>query len=564
MKKCKGIWLLIPVFLFFFIETTGYCKDMASKKKPHLVPRITSRINIDGILEEKAWEDALVLELNYEIDPGENIKPPVKTEVLLAYDSDHFYAAFKVYDPEPAKIRANFTDRDNIWNDDYVGIMLDTFNDSWRSYSLSCNPYGIQADEIITTTGYVAWDGIWKSAGKITETGYVVEMAVPFSSLRFQAKKKDQVWGIDAMRVYPRSLTHHIGFVPRDRSNSCYICQFDKIIGFKVAKTGINLELDPTFSTVLTQERESFPGGKFVKTNSDVNPGLTVRWSFTNNLTLGAAINPDFSQVEADAAQLDINTQFVLYYPEKRPFFLEGASIFDSPLNMVYTRTVADPDWGVKLTGKEGGHAIGFFSARDTVTNLIFPTSQGSYSTSLDMKNFSTVLRYRRDVGKSSNLGVTFTDREGDDYFNRVVGIDGDIRFTKSDRILFQYIGSQTRYPQQVVDQYGQPGENSPAVPLIFFTAMIPGMFLFMAVTRTYPPVSVPMSASSDRPISLCTAAAAAAPGIRTRGIGIRGSNSTPAMSIKQITTKISWINFFMQTSPTGGSLTRASPWKPG
>jgi hypothetical protein len=177
-------------------------------------------------------------------------------------------------------------------------------------------------------------------------------------------------------------------------------------------------------------------------------------------LTLGAAINPDFSQVEADAAQLDINTQFVLYYPEKRPFFLEGASIFDSPLNMVYTRTVADPDWGVKLTGKEGGHAIGFFSARDTVTNLIFPTSQGSYSTSLDMKNFSTVLRYRRDVGKSSNLGVTFTDREGDDYFNRVVGIDGDIRFTKSDRILFQYIGSQTRYPQQVVDQYGQPGEK--------------------------------------------------------------------------------------------------------
>jgi len=460
MKKLKRLWLVIPVFLFFILETAVFSKEIAAKTEPHRVPRIVSKIKVDGIMEEKAWENALVLALNYEVDPGENIKPPVKTEIYLAYDSDGFYVAFKVFDPEPAKIRANLTDRDNIWNDDYVGILLDTFNDSRQAYSLYCNPYGVQADEIITAQDYVAWDGIWKSAGKISTTGYIVEMAIPFSSLRYQAKKEDQVWGIDAMRVYPRGLTHHISLMPRDRGNSCYICQFGKIVGFKVVKTGINLELDPTLTAVLTQERESFPDGKFVKSNSDVEPGLTATWGFTNNLTLGATINPDFSQVEADAAQMDINTQYVLYYPEKRPFFLEGAGIFDSPFDIVYTRTVTDPDWGIKLTGKEGSHSIGFFSVRDTITNLIFPTSQGSYSTSLDMSHISTALRYRYDVGKSSTMGVTFTDREGDDYFNRVAGIDGDIRFTKSDRILFQFVGSHTRYPQQVIDNYDQPDDK--------------------------------------------------------------------------------------------------------
>jgi hypothetical protein len=469
MKKFKGIWLLVSAVLFFFIEAAGFSKDIAAQKKPYHVPRITSKINIDGIVEEKAWEDALVLELNYEVDPGENIKPPVKTEVLLAYDSDGFYVAFKAYDPEPAKIRANFTDRDNIYNDDYVGILLDTFNDSRRAYSLYCNPYGIQAEEIVTPTDYIEWDGIWKSAGKITDTGFVVEMAIPFSSLRFQAKKEDQIWGIDAMRVYPRGLTHHLAFVPRDRSNTCYICQFDKIIGFKVAKTGLNLELDPTLSMVLTQERESFPHGKFVKKNSDLDPGLTTRWSFTPNLSLGATINPDFSQVEADAAQLDINTQFVLYYPEKRPFFLEGANIFSTPLDVVYTRTIADPDWGIKLTGKEGKHALGFFFTRDTVTNLIFPSSQGSNGTSLDLKNFSTVLRYSLDLGKSSTLGVVITDREGEEYLNRVAGIDGDLRFTKSDQLLFQMVGSQTHYPQEVVKEWYQPGEKFTGGALDFY-----------------------------------------------------------------------------------------------
>ncbi len=462
MKKIKAVssCLSIAVFLFSGFLVHGSSAEGSFKKVPHRVPGVTAKVRIDGILNEEVWQEALVLKLDYEVEPGENIEPPVKSEVLLAYGPGHLYVAFRAYDPYPQAIRARFTDRDHIWEDDYVGIILDTFNDSRRSYDFYCNPYGIQADQIQGMIGkaQTEWDAIWDSAGRINEEGYVVEMAIPFSSLRFQRKgeEHDQVWGIDAVRSYPRNLSHLIGLFPRDRSNNCYMCQADKIVGFKGARPGKRLELDPTLSTIYTQERESFPEGKFVKKTGRVEPGLTARWGFTSNLTLSTALNPDFSHVEADAAQLDINTQFALFYQEKRPFFLEDASIFKSRFIPVHTRTIADPDWGVKVTGKEGANAIGFFSVQDHVTNLLFPGPQGSQSTSLGMNNLSSVLRYRRDIGKASNLGVVVTDRQGEDYFNRLAGIDGDLRITKRDRIMFQFIGTQTRYPAQVADDFNQ------------------------------------------------------------------------------------------------------------
>lgn len=460
MKKVCKVWSILIITLFLIIVFS--VPNLGEEKKPYQVRQATSEIKIDGILNEKAWQEALNLELKYEVEPGENIKPPVKTEALLVYGSRNLYVAFRAYDADPSAIRAWYTDRDHIWEDDYVGIVLDTFNDSRRSYDFYCNPFGIQGDrtQALLGEGGVEWDAIWHSAGRITETGYIVEMAIPFSSLRFQRKKGEQVWGIDIVRSYPRNLKHLIGLFPRDRSDNCYMCQAEKITLFKRAGDRKNLEFDPTLSAIYTQERESFPDGKFIEKTGKIDPGLTARWSFTSNLTLGAALNPDFSQVEADAAQLDINTQFTLYYPEKRPFFLEGATIFNTRLFSVYTRTMADPDWGIKLTGKEGGNAVGFFSVQDNITNLVFPGSESSSTTSLDMKSQSTVLRYRRDVGKSSNLGIIVTDREGEDYFNRLAGLDGDLRITKKDRVLFQFIGAQTRYPDQVAADNNQSLED--------------------------------------------------------------------------------------------------------
>ncbi|MDQ1351641.1 MAG: hypothetical protein QG657_1946 [Acidobacteriota bacterium] len=446
----------------FFLTTFAWADG---EKVPHRVPKITdgARIHVDGRLDEPFWQKALVLELKYEITPGENIPPPVQTEVLLIYTDNYLYAAFRAFDPEPSAIRAVYTDRDNIYDHDFVGLVLDTFNDERRTYDFYCNPFGIQNDGSETSQGWVEWDAIWDSAGRITSDGYIVEIAIPFSTLRFQRKKGDQVWGIDAIRSYPRNVRHCISLFPKDRNNNCYMCQFEKLIGFDGAKPGKNLEFDPTISTLSTQKRNPFSTGGFVN-NTKVEPGLTARWGFTSNLTFSATVNPDFSQVEADVAQLDINTQFALYYDEKRPFFMEGADIFDMPLDAVYTRSLADPDWGVKLTGKEGGHSIGFYSVQDHFTNLLFPGSQYSNTTSLNMKTIGSVLRYRLDVGKASTVGLLVTDREGEhqdgeNYFNRLAGFDAFWRFNTKKFIKLQFLTSRTQYPGAVIDDYGQPGE---------------------------------------------------------------------------------------------------------
>jgi hypothetical protein len=430
---------------------------MASEKAPHRVPRVNSHITVDGILDEHIWNEALDLSIAYEVRPGENVPPPVETDVLLAYDDTHLYCAFKAYDPDPSKICARLCDRDNMWDDDWVVLNLDTFNDQRRSYLFVCNPLGIQADCIEVTGGEsTEWDPIWDSAGSITDEGYIVEMAIPFSSLRFQRTEEDQIWGVDLIRSYPREVRHHLGLFPRDRDNNCYLCQAEKLIGFAGATPGRNIEFDPTFSTIHTKEREEV-WEDFGSTKSHYDFGLTASWGLTPNMILNGTVNPDFSQVEADAAQLDINTQFAIFYSERRPFFLESADLFASRLNVVHTRRLADPRWGLKLTGKEGSSAIGAFVVEDDITNILVPGPQGSDRISLARKSTSAVVRYRRDISRSSVLGLFMTGREADGYYNRMAGVDGTLRFTSKDCVRFEVLGSQTAYPETVYTELDQP-----------------------------------------------------------------------------------------------------------
>jgi hypothetical protein len=427
------------------------------ERTPHRVPRVNSAIEVDGTLDETVWKEALELSLDYEVRPGENIPPPVETVVLFAYDKDHLYVAYECHDPDPSRICARVCDRDNLWDDDWVALVLDTFNDQRRNFLLVVNPLGVQADNIEVTGGEGAeWDAIWDSAGRITGDGYTVEMAVPFSSLRFQRSEEDQVWGVDAIRSYPRGVRHHIGLFPRDRNNNCYLCQAEKLIGFAGATPGKNLEITPTFSMTHNQAR-AHADTSFSATESKYEVGLTGSWGFTPNLVLGATINPDFSQVEADAAQLDINTQFAIYYDEKRPFFLEATDFFDSRLNVVYTRTLADPRWGVKVTGKEGPSAIGAFVVRDERTNLLLPGVEDDKTTDLGIKTTGSVGRYRHDIGSSSMLGVFVTDREGKNYYNRLIGLDTEIRFTDTELFRGQVIATRTSYPDSIPAWFDQP-----------------------------------------------------------------------------------------------------------
>jgi hypothetical protein len=349
-----------------------------------------------------------------------------------------------------------------------VGIKLDPFNDERRAFQFFVNPLGVQFDSLqddVSGNEDLSWDVIFSSLGRITEEGFVVEIAVPFHQLRFPKADGVQTWGFDAVRFYPRGQTHRIALQPVDRDIQCQLCQMSKVRGLEGITPGRNMEFVPTVTSGRTDEREEFPEGALEEGSIESELGLTGRWGMTPNLTLNIGLNPDFSQVEADAAQLDVNNRFALFFPEKRPFFLEGADFFSTPFDVVFTRTVADPSWGVKLTGKQGRHVMGVFVARDELTNLIFPGSQGSDGTSLDLESTDAVVRYRRDFGESSALGVLFTSREGDGYSNRVAGVDGLWRLGDSDSIRFQSLSSQTEYPLDVALEFAQPsgdfGDNA-------------------------------------------------------------------------------------------------------
>ena len=415
------------------------------------------------MLDEPAWRDALVLELAYELIPGDSTPAPVRTEVLLTHDQRHLYFAFRAHDPDPARIRAHLADRDKIPADDYVGLVLDTFADQRRAFEFEVNPLGVQRDYFRNevTSGFaiedITWDAIWQSAGRITAGGYEVEAAVPFSSLRFPRLRGEQRWGFTAYRAYPRNVLHVLSLVPTDRNDPCLLCQTDHLHGLAGVTPGRNLEVTPTVTGRRVEVRDGFPGGRLETADDDADAGISVRWGVTPNLSLNATLNPDFSQVEADAAQLDVNTRFALFFPEKRPFFLEGADTFNTPLSAVYTRTVADPSWGLKLSGKEGPHVVGGYVAEDDVTNLLFPANQGSAITTLPGSSRAGVLRYRRDLGASSALGLLWTGREAGEYRNHVYGVDGVVGLSPSDTLQLQALGSRTEYPAELAASFGQP-----------------------------------------------------------------------------------------------------------
>jgi hypothetical protein len=457
--KRKAPWLILASFLLF-----SAAEAAQGPVENYVISPAASKIKVDGLLDEDAWQKATVIKLPYEWMPGDNAPAPVETECLVTFDRSGFYIAFRCFDPKPEEIRAHLMDRDatdTLIQDDHINVIIDAFNDERRGFQFRVNPLGVQADANFSEMeGYedFSWDAIWDSAGKITDWGYAIEMAIPFNQLRFPRTAEKQTWGFSAERSWPRSVRHRMESHPRDRNRACLLCQFNKLSGFENISPGRNLEFDPTLTASRTDAMAmaGFPSGGIEKGGVQADPGITVKWGVTPNLILNATANPDFSQVEADVAQLDVNKRFALYYPEKRPFFLEGGDFFLTPIQAVFTRTVADPLWGTKLTGKAGRSALGFFAAQDRINNLIFPSNQGSASTSLDQDVTGGVLRYRHDVGKGSTLGLLYTGRAGGGYANHVGGADGFFRLSQSTSIRFQYLHSETEYPGAVALDFGQ------------------------------------------------------------------------------------------------------------
>ncbi|MEW6982436.1 DUF5916 domain-containing protein [Colwelliaceae bacterium 6471] len=430
-------------------------------------------VSIDGIIDEEAWQYATKMELAYENNPGEGVLAPVKTEIYFFEDGKSFNVAIKAFDPNPENIRASLRDRDALWADDNVGVIIDTFNDERSGYEFFVNPMGAQADmRMSDTNGWnedSSWDAIWDSAAQITDYGYAVEMSIPFSALRFPETDGALTWNVAGWRNYPRDVRVQMATYKRNRNIQCNLCQFDQLEGFEQVKAGNNFQLTPTLTIARSDDKPQqdlvLPNGDIDENNTvpgswdngsiETDPGLDVRWGITQDMVLNATINPDFSQVEADAGQLDVNNTFSLFYPEKRPFFLDGASYFDtSRFNFVHTRNISNPDYGLKVTGKSKDHSYGLMIANDNQTNFIVPDNQGSDIAELEQKSEVAIARYKVDVGERNNIGVLMTHRNAQDYNNTLVSVDGSYWFNDTDSIQYQAARSDSKNPSWVQDDF--------------------------------------------------------------------------------------------------------------
>ena len=459
-----GAWLaaawLVPMGPAAAQQTAAELAAVGARADlPHL-PHSEASVTIDGVLDDEIWKQALVVDLVVETGPGENVPPPVESHAYLVEDGSRLLIAFDARDPDPDQIRAYLRDRDSAFNDDFVGIVIDSFNDARYGYEFFVNPLGVQMDltqDDVAGNEDDSWDAIWDSAGKIGDRGFTVEMAIPLSQLRFAPATGDRVWGLDVLRFYPRSTRHRISNNALERGRNCYMCQFQKFSGLTGVKVSKNLEMVPSLTTSRTDVRADPLVDPLVRGDSESDIGLNVRWAMTQNLTANLALNPDFSQVEADVAQLDVNNQFALQFPESRPFFLEGASYFSTPIQAVFTRTVADPDVGAKLTGQPGDNAFGAFAAKDSVTNLLFPGPLTSQQTFIDEPYDTVVGHFSRSVLDNSQVGALVTMRHADDYHNDVGGVDGRIRITGQHSLRFQLLHSETEYPTATAAAFLQP-----------------------------------------------------------------------------------------------------------
>lgn len=425
-------------------------------ESPLIIPNMQGEMVLDGELNEAQWQDAKVLSLDYVTRPFENTTPPVNTEVRVIENSDTLYVSFKASDPDPEAISAFYRDRDRVWSNDLVGIKLDTFNDSRLAYQFFANPLGIQADSIeneMTGRENDSWDAIWQSAGKLTEDGFQVEMAIPLRILNFKEGEQDKIWGAEFVRFYPRAERFRISNLPFDRNNSCNLCQLSDVSGFKGAKQSQNLALIPTL--VVGKGRTRDPSETLEWEDSDNQEvGLDVKWGITPEISLQATLNPDFSQVEADAAQVSINNTFALFFDERRPFFLENADYFSTNFNLVYTRNIGAPDFGAKVTGRIDDHTLGVFVANDDSTTFLVPGNLGSSVAVLEDKSTNLALRYRYDYSDDLSLGVVSTIRDSDRYHNYLLGFDGKYQITDQDTLRVQFIGSETLYPTELFEEF--------------------------------------------------------------------------------------------------------------
>jgi hypothetical protein len=454
-------------------RTIGKITLPPEKARPVQVVKFSSAPVIDGNLDDEVWKTAQVLKDFYQTSPGDNIEPSKPTEVMLGYDEKHLYIAFRCFDDKD-KIRATVAKRDDVFGEDNVRVWLDTYNDQRRAYVLGFNPFGIQQDGIYTEGRGADFsvDIVMESKGAIHDWGWAVEVKIPFKSLRYVAGK-GKLWGFNAARNIDRFNDEFDSWLPDDRNVSGFLIKHGKLTGLDEIKYERTLEIVPSVTVSETGRRvRRFPRylvnqfgyydpttnpsglpetGRFVNQPIKQDIGVTLKYTITPNITLDAAINPDFAEIEADAPVVSANQRFPIFFQEKRPFFLEGADIFQSPLQVFYSRTIVDPDAAVKLTGKTGKNSFGILLATDNAPGNYEEDDRNDPSvfpriSEFDGKNATfAVLRLKRDLGRENSLGFFGTYRSFPEQHNLLGGFDGKFKLNSKTVFQFQAVGTNSR-----------------------------------------------------------------------------------------------------------------------
>ena len=391
-------------------------------------PKIEATIQVDGRLDEPVWARAAILNGFSLYFPADGRPAPDSTEVRVWYSSDAMYFGIRAF-AEPGTVAATLADRDRIGSDDNVEIHLDTFHERNRAFVFIVNPLGVQADGTKSEGGGfipgsnvgpgqndLSADFIWQSRGQVTPAGYEVEVRIPFSSLRY-ANTPAQTWGLQIDRHVQRN-GYEETWTPARRASASFITQAGTLEGLTGLRHGQIVELNPEFTNTTRGAACCAPTLNEWSYNSHAQLGGNVRWAMGSNFVLNGTVKPDFSQVEADATQVAADERFALFYPEKRPFFVEALDQFNVPNQLVYTRTIVQPDGAVKLTGKIGRADVAVLSAFDQ--RGMTPTGE---------RPLVDIVRLRQGIGEQSQAGLLYSDRVGGGRSNRVVGADSKIVF---------------------------------------------------------------------------------------------------------------------------------------
>ena len=424
--------------------------------RPRVAPGRTGQPpTIDGTLDDLVWQRATRITDFVQISPVEGAAASEDTEVFIAFDSAYLYLGMHAHYSNPGMVRANRVDRDRAsFGDDTISVYFDTFLDQQRAFVFTLNGYGVQGDSLLgggrgggfrggfsgVPRGDRSWDALFDSAGTLVDDGWVVEMAIPFKSLRYPATDGEHRWGFQVARSI-QSKNETVVWAPVSRDVSGFLPQMGLLDGLVGLSTSRNLEILPTVTAIQAGSLDRTTGG--FDEDSQPEGGINLKYGVTSNLTLDFTYNPDFSQIESDRPQIEVNQRFPLFFSELRPFFLEGQEIFDirGPVNFIHTRTIVDPRYGGKLTGKVGKTTLGLLVANDEAPGKVDDPTNPTFG-----RSANTVLgRVRYDLYSESYVGAIFTDRGFLDSYSRLVGVDSRFRVSPTSSVDFAVLTTQNR-----------------------------------------------------------------------------------------------------------------------